>query len=126
MESHSIERLRQLLTDIRPYVWVVGGYARGEQATTDLDLYIRPRERHEEGESTYKDEIAKVLRKYGLKWRTPCERSFWVNGDLPIPVHISRRFRIPSYCETFNMKVFGVWMVATLTADMEHPKVRGA
>lgn len=71
--EYSIEVLQEILTDLRPYVWVVGSYANDcQRIVSDIDLMPKrkPLEVFEAGdneEEYYLQEIRDVLAKHGLK-----------------------------------------------------------
>ena len=112
-----------LLNEIKPFVIVVGSYARGESRGypwSDLDFYIRRRPQSEIdiaafGEPEhYTDVLVNILRKYELEIESngPGHIGIQPNGDIPILLEFSRDFKIPHNANLFVLDVYGVKMTA--------------
>lgn len=100
--EYSIDVLREILTDLRPYVWMVGSYANDcHRDVSDIDLMPRRKpyaeyiEDDNEQEYYYK-EIREILNKWGLEnERDPDDSTYFAWGvfwhrtidiyEFPIP-----------------------------------------
>lgn len=71
--AYPIEKVRALVKDLRPYVWVVGSYAMDEQRLiSDFDMMPKRKtlaecEAGDNDEEYYHEEIREVLKKHGFK-----------------------------------------------------------
>lgn len=118
-------KLKKVLEEINPYVYVVGSYARGTQnSSSDIDLYIKRRsdkELIEDGyydgicEEHYIDKIIQVFEKYNVSWDSVIIGH--INSEtLPIMIEASYLYKVneESNLKTHSVNVFGVKMTATL------------
>lgn len=85
------QQFQNLLTDLDPYVFVVGSYANNSnRLDSDLDLYVRPVSGRIHGEADYSklDKIKGILTNYGLAYDQDYPTQFHVTQFVPIILDI--------------------------------------
>lgn len=121
-----MEAVRDILNEIKDYVYVVGSYARGTQnLNSDIDLYVKRRSEEElelngyydgEGEEHYIDKVIEAFEKRGVKWESLIIG--YVNTrNLSPMIEASYLFEVDEEdenLETHIISVLGVPMVATI------------
>ena len=115
--------LQEFLSEIAPYVVVVGSFARREERDeSDIDCFLRSRPVEEVdleiGNDTYMPEILQIIDRYDLSDHTDSvlvghiavERS----AGIERMVEISSHYRIPSEVQPFYRSVEGVKMMCAV------------
>lgn len=110
-------RLQKVLQELKPYVIVVGSFAKGtNNEDSDIDLYIKRRPQEEldqdwfgELEEHYIDKVIEVFERNGLSWDSLIVGYVHTN-DLPVQIEASSLFKIPKNAEIKTIDVFGVEM----------------
>ncbi|MNV39760.1 hypothetical protein D3C71_1313500 [compost metagenome] len=108
--------LQTVLSELNPYVYVVGSFARGkEYDDSDIDLYIRRYEDEDGIEQTYTSKIIEVLDRLKVSWDSDFIDSLGVRLDRFID--LSTWFSMPEILEPFDIEVCGVKMQAVLNIE---------
>lgn len=114
-------KMKKLLNDLKPYVIVVGSFAKGtNKANSDIDLYVKRRPQKELDEDWYNeiqehyiDKVIEVFESNGLGWDSLFVGYVHTN-DLSVQVEASSLFRIHKDEELKIIDVFGVEMLSAI------------
>jgi hypothetical protein len=114
----SIEKMQNVLREIRDYVYVVGDYARGtqtEESPIELNVKDRPLLGIDELE-TYFDMVMLAYKNNGVQWQE--EPLVQYTKNTPYLILTSSCYGIDEEEEPFQVRVLGVPM----WAKIEHSK----
>lgn len=111
------EKIAKVLTELKPYVIVVGSFARGDNhARSDIDLYIkrRPEEELDEYwelnlEEHYIDKVIEVFESNQLEWDSLLVGYVHTN-TLPIQIEAATYYKIPKNTCIQTKNILGVEM----------------
>lgn len=114
-----MEKLKKVLEELKPYVIVVGSYAKGTATKeSDIDLYVKRREQSEldndwygELEEHYIDKVIEVFESNGLSWGSMFIGYVHTNS-LDVQIEVSERFKIKKNSEVKQINLFGVEMLS--------------
>jgi predicted nucleotidyltransferase len=115
------KKLQKVLTELNPYVVVVGSFARGtNDENSDIDLFVKRRPQEEldddwygELEEHYIDKVIEVFESNNLSWDSLFV-SYVHTNDLSVQIEVSSLFRIPKDSEFKTIDVFGVKMLSAI------------
>ena len=113
--------LQKVLTELKPYVIVVGSFAKGtNNSQSDIDLYIKSRPEEEmdedlsgELEDTYIDKVIEVFEQNDLFWDSVMIGAVHTNS-LFIQIEASYLFRIHKDEPVRIINLFGVEMESAI------------
>lgn len=119
--------LTKVLSELEPYVIVVGSYATGKAtASSDIDLYVKRRPEEElevdwygELEEHYMDKVIEVFENNQLSWDS-LVIGYIHTEDLAVQLEASSLFRIHKDAELKTIELFGVRMLSAVD-DKETP-----
>lgn len=109
-------RFKHFLSELAPYVVVVGSYGRmKETPISDLDCYLRSRPREEVNpedvnSETYMPEVIELCKKYSYETCSVLVGHIAIEQQVgaPIMVEVSSHYRIPSKNPIHVRELFGV------------------
>lgn len=116
-----MEKLQKVLEELKPYVVVVGSYAKGTATKeSDIDLYVKRRNQSEldndwygELEEHYIDKVIEIFESNGLSWDSMFMGYIHTN-DLDVQIEVSERFKIKKDSEEKKINLFGVEMFSMI------------
>jgi hypothetical protein len=110
--------LIKVLDELKPYVIVVGSFARGDNHSgSDIDLYIKmkPEDSYdcETEEDTYITEVKDIFDKYEIEWDScfPCTIN---STNLPIMLDTSAFFNLKENARIHKVNILGIELDATV------------
>lgn len=116
-------RFKEFLKEIKPYVVVVGSYARGTQTEySDIDFYIKRRPLKEIEDSGYEidehymPEILDIINKYNFETSSVIIGHICVErgNEVSIMTELSSHYAIPKGSEIFKINILGMEFEAAI------------
>lgn len=113
-----MEKFKNFLSEIAPYVVLVGSYGRNEENEhSDLDFYIRRRTEEEiendwnefgDAEEHYMKQIIDIVKKYEYDFGSVIVGHIAVEEDVPCMVELSYHYKIPKNSKIFVRSIYGI------------------